>query len=155
MAATWRYDSGVVAGAVPDYATALTLSGDQQAPLFDVAAGIDDLFGGGGRAKVGLRVTVVNLTNQVALYNFLSTFSGNHFVSHRTVVGGGPVEVLTERAGREHCSDAARSPRQDPPFGESWEFVRYACPPQSIVQAQAPRHRSALRDVISRSVHFP
>ena len=31
-----------------------------------------------------LRFTVVNLTNNVALYNFLSTFSGTHFVSPRT-----------------------------------------------------------------------
>lgn len=30
VAFTWRYDSGVVSGAVPDYATALGFSGDQQ-----------------------------------------------------------------------------------------------------------------------------
>jgi len=30
-ALSWRYDSGLVAGSVPDFATALTLSGDQQA----------------------------------------------------------------------------------------------------------------------------
>ena len=29
----WRYDSGLVAGAVPDYATALTFDGDQQAAI--------------------------------------------------------------------------------------------------------------------------
>jgi len=28
---------------------------------------------------------VVNLTNQYALYNFLSTFSGTHYVTPRTV----------------------------------------------------------------------
>jgi hypothetical protein len=28
--------------------------------------------------------TAVNLTNVVALYNFLSTFSGTHFVSPRS-----------------------------------------------------------------------
>jgi hypothetical protein len=28
-------------------------------------------------------MTVTNLTNKVALYNFLSTFSGTHFVSPR------------------------------------------------------------------------
>ena len=33
MAFTWRYDSGLVAGAVPDYATALTFAGDQQAQI--------------------------------------------------------------------------------------------------------------------------
>jgi len=27
---------------------------------------------------------VINLTNEVALYNFLSTFSGTHFVTPRT-----------------------------------------------------------------------
>ena len=32
-AVAWRYDSGLVAGAVPDYATALTLTGDQQAAI--------------------------------------------------------------------------------------------------------------------------
>ena len=30
VAFTWRYDSGLVSGAVPDYATALTFSGDEQ-----------------------------------------------------------------------------------------------------------------------------
>jgi hypothetical protein len=29
----------------------------------------------------------VNLTNNYALYNFLSTFSGTHFVSPRTFTG--------------------------------------------------------------------
>jgi hypothetical protein len=51
--------------------------------LFDVAVGHDNLFGG-DRRKVSLRFTVVNLTNKVALYNFLSTFSGTHFVTPRT-----------------------------------------------------------------------
>jgi hypothetical protein len=32
---------------------------------------------------VRLRFTVVNLMNKEALYNFLSTFSGTHFVSPR------------------------------------------------------------------------
>jgi hypothetical protein len=31
-----------------------------------------------------LKLTVVNLTNDVALYNFLSTFSGTHFVTPRS-----------------------------------------------------------------------
>src|SRR5206468_3248830 len=30
---SWRYDSGLVAGSVPDYATALTLTPDQQAQI--------------------------------------------------------------------------------------------------------------------------
>jgi hypothetical protein len=29
---------------------------------------------------------VANLTNKVALYNFLSTFSGTHFLQPRTLV---------------------------------------------------------------------
>jgi hypothetical protein len=129
----WRYDSGLVAGAVPDFATALTFDGDQQAAiglfcgstfatltspltscpagtphgatrisipadgtenddknpprvssrnLFDLAVGDDDLFRG-DRYKWSLRFTVVNLTNKEALYNFLSTFSGTHFVTPR------------------------------------------------------------------------
>jgi hypothetical protein len=141
----WRYDSGLVAGAVPDFATALALDGDGQAAiglycagpsgvrifatltaplsnglascgpnptgtgairvsipangtenddknpprvaprnLFDLAVGQDDLFHG-DRYKWSLRVTLVNLTNKEALYNFLSTFSGTHFVSPRSV----------------------------------------------------------------------
>jgi hypothetical protein len=32
---------------------------------------------------VNLQFTVINLTNQEALYNFLSTFSGTHFVTPR------------------------------------------------------------------------
>jgi hypothetical protein len=130
----WRYDSGLVAGAVPDYATALTFDGDQQAAiglfcgttfatlnapltscpagvphgatrinipadgqdnpdknppriaprhLFDVSVGDDDLLHG-DRYKWSLRFTVINLTNQEALFNFLSTFSGTHFVTPRS-----------------------------------------------------------------------
>ena len=140
----WRYDSGLVAGAVPDFATALTFDGDQQAAiglfcagpsgqrvfatltsplsndptscgasptgtgatrisiptdgtenddknppriaprnLFDLAVGHDNLFGG-DRYKWSLRFTAINLTNKQTLYNFLSTFSGTHFVTPRT-----------------------------------------------------------------------
>ena len=135
-ALSWRYDSGLVAGSVPDYATALTLSGDQQAAiglfcgstsatvtapltgcpagvahgatrvvipadgaeddvtnppriasrnLFDLGLGVDNLFRGkNGAPRVRLRFSVVNLTNNQALYNFLSTFSGTHFVTPRS-----------------------------------------------------------------------
>jgi hypothetical protein len=130
----WRYDSGLVAGSVPDYATALTFDGDQQAAiglfcgttfatlnaplagcpagtphgatrinipadgtespdknppriaprqLFDASVGDDDLFHG-DRYKWSLRFTVINLTNKEALFNFLSTFSGTHFVTPRS-----------------------------------------------------------------------
>jgi len=140
----WRYDSGLVAGAVPDFATALAFDGDQQAViglfcagpggqrifatltsplsnapgscgasptgtgatrvsipadgtenddknppriaprhLFDLAVGHDNLFQG-DRYRWSLRFTVINLTNKETLYNFLSTFSGTHFVSPRS-----------------------------------------------------------------------
>jgi len=131
-ALSWRYDSGVVAGSVPDYATALGLTGDQQAAiglfcgnatatvtspitscsssnrgatrviipadgtqddvenpgriaprhLFDLGLGVDNLLRT-EKAKLKLRFSVLNLTNQVALFNFLSTFSGTHFVTPR------------------------------------------------------------------------
>ncbi len=135
----WRYDSGMVAGAVPfatDENTPVNLSGltaDQQmqaglfcgnvfptltspltrcapsqygstrvtipapgtenddhnppriAPrhLFDIAVGDDNIFRG-DKYKWSLRLTAINVTNKVALYNFLSTFSGTHFLTPRT-----------------------------------------------------------------------
>ena len=39
----------------------------------------------GDRYKWSARVTAINVTNKVALYNFLSTFSGTHFVTPRTL----------------------------------------------------------------------
>ena len=36
------------------------------------------------RRRVTARFTVLNLTDKVALYNFLSTFSGTHFLAPRT-----------------------------------------------------------------------
>ena len=50
--------------------------------LFDASVGDDDLFHN-DRYKWSLRLTVINLTNKVATYNFLSTFSGTHFVTPR------------------------------------------------------------------------
>jgi hypothetical protein len=135
----WRYDSGLVAGAVPfatDGTTPIDLTGltaDQQlqagffcgnvfptlaspltscapsqfgstrvsipAPgtenddhnppriasrnLFDMALGHDNLFHG-DRYKWSLQGSVINLTNKTALYNFLSTFTGTHFVTPRS-----------------------------------------------------------------------
>ena len=123
---------------MPDFATALTLDGDQQAAiglfcgstfatvnspitscnspnfgatrlqipeagtenddtnpprvaprhLFDLGIGIDNLLKRyTDRVGLGLQFTVINLTNQEALYNFLSTFSGTHFVTQRTWQG--------------------------------------------------------------------
>jgi hypothetical protein len=51
--------------------------------LFDVAVGEDNLFHG-DRYRWSLRFTVINLTNKVALYNFLSSFTGTHFVTPRS-----------------------------------------------------------------------
>jgi hypothetical protein len=39
------------------------------------------------RYSLGAKMTVVNLMNKVALYNFLSSFSGTHFVAPRTLEG--------------------------------------------------------------------
>jgi hypothetical protein len=52
--------------------------------LFDLAAGEDNLFKN-DRYKWSVRVEVVNVANKVALYNFLSTFSGTHYVTPRTI----------------------------------------------------------------------
>jgi Carboxypeptidase regulatory-like domain len=52
--------------------------------LFDVAVGDDNLFKG-DHYKWSLTLTAVNVTNKTALYNFLSTFSGTHYVTPRTL----------------------------------------------------------------------
>jgi len=53
--------------------------------LFDLSVGDDDLFHfKPERYKISLRFTVINLTNKEALYNFLSTFSGTHYITPRT-----------------------------------------------------------------------
>jgi hypothetical protein len=41
----------------------------------------------GDKYKITAQLTVINLTNEYALYNFLSTFSGTHYVTPRTVTG--------------------------------------------------------------------
>jgi hypothetical protein len=134
VAFTWRYDSGLVAGSVPDYATALTFTADQQAQiglfcgatfaslgnpltsctvpdrgalrvvipadgtvnddhnppriaprhLFDLSIGTDNLLRTEHR-RLTLKLTAINLTNKQALYNFLSTFGGTHFVTPRAL----------------------------------------------------------------------
>lgn len=50
--------------------------------LFDIAVGHDNLFHG-DRYRWSLQFTIINLTNKTALYNFLSTFSGTHYVTPR------------------------------------------------------------------------
>ena len=131
---TWRYDSGLSAGAVGSLDDALGLTGAQQAAIgffcgsqhptidtpltdaqctvsnygstrlvipkegtenddhnpprvaprhvFDIGAGTDNLFKA-ERFRTTLRFVVTNFTNKDALYNFLSTFSGTHFVQPR------------------------------------------------------------------------
>jgi hypothetical protein len=133
-ALSWRYDSGLVAGAVGSLEDALGLTAAQQtaigffcgsksaslgaaltaddcttsnygatrlripaegteddvnnppriAPrhLFDLGMGVDNLLHS-SRTKLRVRFSVLNLTNREALYNFLSTFSGTHFVTPR------------------------------------------------------------------------
>jgi hypothetical protein len=130
-ALSWRYDSGLVAGAVSSIDDALALTGDQQAAigffcggvvatrdapitdcssgggatrlkipaegtaddvtnppriaprhLFDLGLGVDNLLHTNS-AKVRVRFSAINLTNKEALYNFLSTFAGTHFVTPR------------------------------------------------------------------------
>ncbi len=56
--------------------------------LFDLAIGDDNVHSfGNDRYHLTAQVTFINLTNNYALYNFLSTFSGTHYVSPRTVTG--------------------------------------------------------------------
>ncbi len=52
--------------------------------LFDVAIGDDNLFNG-DRRKWSVRLTAINITNNYVLYNFLSTFSGTHYVTPRAL----------------------------------------------------------------------
>jgi hypothetical protein len=52
--------------------------------LFDASIGEDDLFHT-EKYKWSLRLTGVNITNNYALYNFLSTFSGTHYVTPRAL----------------------------------------------------------------------
>ena len=131
----WRFNSGLaLPGVVPDYASALQLTADEQAQMglycgniyatrfspirscsspvfgatrvsipppgkenddlrptrvterniFDASIGIEDLLHT-ENYKVQLRLTALNLTNKQALYNFLSTFSGTHFVTPRAL----------------------------------------------------------------------
>jgi len=140
MGWNWRYDSGLVAGAVPfatDNTTPVDLSGltfDQQAQagltcngvtatrtagfqsclpsqyssslvkipapgtenddhnppriaprnLFDATIGKDNIFHK-ERYKVNFDLTAINVANKYALYNFLSTFSGTHYVTPRAL----------------------------------------------------------------------
>ncbi|MGA8490576.1 MAG: TonB-dependent receptor [Terriglobales bacterium] len=52
--------------------------------LFDISVGHDNLFHG-DRYKWSLQLTAINVANNYVLYNFLSTFSGTHYVTPRTL----------------------------------------------------------------------
>jgi carboxypeptidase family protein len=52
--------------------------------LLDLAVGTDNLLMTSGRNRVKLQFAIVNVANKEALYNFLSTFGGTHFVQPRT-----------------------------------------------------------------------
>jgi hypothetical protein len=58
----------------------------QHRSLFDLSIGDDNLFRfDNDRYKVSLQLTAINLANKYALYNFLSTFSGTHYVTPRAL----------------------------------------------------------------------
>jgi hypothetical protein len=52
--------------------------------LFDASLGKNNIFHK-ERYKVDLDLTAINFTNKYALYNFLSTFSGTHYVTPRAL----------------------------------------------------------------------
>ncbi|MGA2084010.1 MAG: hypothetical protein ABSG60_00655, partial [Terracidiphilus sp.] len=52
--------------------------------LFDASLGKDNIFHA-KRYKLNLDLTAINVTNKYALYNFLSTFSGTHYVTPRAL----------------------------------------------------------------------
>ena len=52
--------------------------------LFDVSAGKSNIFHR-DRFKTDINLTAINVTNKYALYNFLSTFSGTHYVTPRAL----------------------------------------------------------------------
>jgi hypothetical protein len=130
---TWRFDSGLVAGSVPDLASALALNADEQSAIgfycgadyatlvnritsctgtygatrltipaagtenddhnpariaphstLDLGIGDDNVLHT-EKVKLTAKLSILNLTNEVALYNFLSTFSGTHFVTPRSL----------------------------------------------------------------------
>ncbi|HKR27617.1 MAG TPA: hypothetical protein VJS11_09180, partial [Acidobacteriaceae bacterium] len=58
----------------------------QPRSLFDMAVGEDNIFHG-DRYQWGAQITAINVANNYALYNFLSTFSGTHYVTPRAITG--------------------------------------------------------------------
>jgi hypothetical protein len=56
----------------------------QHRDLFDATIGKNNIFHA-NRYKMNLDLTAINITNKYALYNFLSTFSGTHYVTPRAM----------------------------------------------------------------------
>jgi len=56
----------------------------QPRDLFDASVGKENIFHA-DRFKTNLDLTAINVTNKYALYNFLSTFSGTHYVTPRAL----------------------------------------------------------------------
>jgi len=54
--------------------------------IFNLGIGTDNLTHREGIRRITASLEINNLTNQVALYNFLSTFSGTHFIEPRSLV---------------------------------------------------------------------
>jgi hypothetical protein len=54
--------------------------------VFNLGLGSDNLFHTEKRQRFTASIDIANLMNKVALYNFLSTFSGTHFLQPRTIV---------------------------------------------------------------------
>ena len=52
--------------------------------LYNLSIGHDNLLRGEKR-KMSVRLSAVNLTNKVALYNFQSTFGGTHYITPRAL----------------------------------------------------------------------
>ena len=71
--------------------------------LIDASIGWDNMFRN-DHYKWNLRLTAINLTNNDGLYNYLSTFSGTHFVGPRTWKGGTGFRFLNGN----HCEQKSR-----------------------------------------------
>jgi hypothetical protein len=53
--------------------------------IFNLGIGTDNLTHTEKHARIAASIDLANLTNKVALYNFLSTFSGTHFLQPRSI----------------------------------------------------------------------
>lgn len=58
----------------------------QPRSLFDMSLGDDNIFRS-DHYKLDATITAINVTDKYALYNFLSTFSGTHYVTPRSLSG--------------------------------------------------------------------